>query len=124
MFFFSNTGLFVVGVGDVLRIGGATGGSGNLFTNLSNVARLAAHPKFVWVFNANYDGTIIYNDPVYYILRDQINIKTCHVHISICVFFLNPFVLTEKNYVKFQFHCVTCFGLFLVFFDNLFSVSD
>jgi hypothetical protein len=34
-------------------------------TNLSNVARLAAHPKFVWVFNANCDGTIIYNDPVY-----------------------------------------------------------
>jgi hypothetical protein len=32
--------------------------------NLSNVARLAAHPKFVWVFNANCDGTISYNDPV------------------------------------------------------------
>jgi hypothetical protein len=63
----------------VSPIGGATGGSGNLFTSLSNVARLAAHPKFVWVFNANYDGTIIYNDPVYYILRDQINIKACHV---------------------------------------------
>jgi hypothetical protein len=31
---------------------------------LSNVARLAAHPKFVWVFNAHCDGTIIYNDPV------------------------------------------------------------
>jgi hypothetical protein len=42
-----------------------TGGSGNLSTTLSNVARLAAHPKFVWVFNANYDGTIIYNDPVF-----------------------------------------------------------
>jgi hypothetical protein len=24
----------------------------------------AAHPKFVWVFNANCDETIIYNDPV------------------------------------------------------------
>jgi hypothetical protein len=34
-------------------------------TSLSNVARLAAHPKFVWVLNANYDGTIIYNDPVF-----------------------------------------------------------
>jgi hypothetical protein len=47
-------------------IGSATGGSGNLSslksTSLSNVARLAAHPKFVWVFNANCDGTIIYND--------------------------------------------------------------
>jgi hypothetical protein len=31
---------------------------------LSDVAKLAAHPKFVWVFNANCDGTIIYNDPV------------------------------------------------------------
>jgi hypothetical protein len=41
------------------------GGSGNLSTSLSNVANLAAHPKFVWVFNANYDGTIIYNDPVH-----------------------------------------------------------
>jgi hypothetical protein len=40
------------------------GGSGNLSTSLSNVAKLAAHPKFVWVFNANYDATIIYNDPV------------------------------------------------------------
>jgi hypothetical protein len=48
----------------VTPIGGAAGGSGNLFTSLSNVARLAAHPKFVWVFNANYDGTNIYNDPV------------------------------------------------------------
>jgi hypothetical protein len=44
--------------------GGGTGGSGNLFTNLSNVARLAAYPKFVWVFNANCDGTTIYNNPV------------------------------------------------------------
>jgi hypothetical protein len=46
----------------VSPIGGATGGSGNLSTSLSNVARVAAHPKFVWVFNANYDETIIYND--------------------------------------------------------------
>jgi hypothetical protein len=45
-------------------IGGATGGSGNLSTSLSNVAKQAAHPKFVWVFNAKCDGTIIYNDPV------------------------------------------------------------
>jgi hypothetical protein len=47
-----------------LPIGGATGGSGNLSTSLSNVAKQAAHPKFVWVSNANCDGTIIYNDPV------------------------------------------------------------
>jgi hypothetical protein len=67
-----------VGVGDVVEcaaslitwvrlvapIGGATGGSGNLSTSLFNVARLAAHPKFVWVFNANCAGTIIYYDPV------------------------------------------------------------
>jgi hypothetical protein len=44
----------------VSPIGDATGGSGNL----SSDARLAARSKFVWVFNANYDGTIIYNDPV------------------------------------------------------------
>jgi hypothetical protein len=41
-------------------MGGATGGSGNLSTNLSKVARLAARVGF----NANYDGTIIYSDPV------------------------------------------------------------
>jgi hypothetical protein len=45
-------------------IGIAAGSSVNLSTSLSNVAKLAAHPKFVWVFNANCDGTIIYNDPV------------------------------------------------------------
>ncbi|KAJ3636627.1 hypothetical protein MTP99_000152 [Tenebrio molitor] len=45
-------------------IDGATGSSGNLSTSLSNVARLPAHPKFVWVFNANCDGTITYNDPI------------------------------------------------------------
>jgi hypothetical protein len=45
-------------------IGGATGGSGNL-SSLSNVAKHAAHAKFVWVFNTNCDGTIIYNDPVF-----------------------------------------------------------
>jgi hypothetical protein len=39
-------------------------GSENLTTSLSNIAKLAAHLKFMWVFNANYDGTIIYNDPV------------------------------------------------------------
>jgi hypothetical protein len=38
--------------------------SGNLSISLSNVARLLAHPKFVWVFNVNCDGTIIYNDSV------------------------------------------------------------
>jgi hypothetical protein len=32
--------------------------------SLSNVAKRAAHSKLVWVFNANCDGTIIYNDPV------------------------------------------------------------
>jgi hypothetical protein len=45
-------------------IDSAAGGSVNLSTSLSNVAKLAAHPQFVWVFNANCDGTIIYNDPV------------------------------------------------------------
>jgi dTDP-4-dehydrorhamnose reductase len=58
-----------------LPIGGVTGGSGNLFTSLSNIAKQAAHPKFVWVSNANCDWTIIYNDPVEAVLR-TINIKT------------------------------------------------
>jgi hypothetical protein len=49
----------------VSPIGGATGGTGNLSTNLFNVAKLAAHSKFVWVFNASCDRTIIYNDPVH-----------------------------------------------------------
>jgi hypothetical protein len=35
-----------------------------LLRSLSNVAKLAAHPKFVSTFNDNWDGTIIYNDPV------------------------------------------------------------
>jgi hypothetical protein len=46
--------LIAVGVGDVVECA----------ASLSNVAKLAAHPKFVWVFNASCDGTIIYNDPV------------------------------------------------------------
>jgi hypothetical protein len=45
-------------------IGSAAGGSVNLSTSLSNVAKLAAHPKFMGFFNANCDGTISYNDPV------------------------------------------------------------
>jgi hypothetical protein len=73
-----NDSLIAEGVGDVVEcaasfitwvrlaspIGSAAGGSGNLSTSLSNVAKLAAHPKFMWVLNANCDGTIIYNDPV------------------------------------------------------------
>jgi hypothetical protein len=61
----------------VSPIDGATGGSGNLSTSLSNVAMVASHPKFVWVFNANYDWTIIYNDPVrtlYYIFTNHVSI--------------------------------------------------
>jgi hypothetical protein len=44
----------------VSPIGGDAGGS----ASLSNVARLGAHPKICVVFNANLDGTIIYNNPV------------------------------------------------------------
>jgi hypothetical protein len=55
----------------VSPIGGATGGSGNLFGSSSNVARLAAHPKFVWVFNANCEGTIINTDLVRLIIERQ-----------------------------------------------------
>jgi hypothetical protein len=45
---------FIIWVILVSPIGGAAEGSGNLSTSLSNVARLAAHQKCVWVFNANY----------------------------------------------------------------------
>jgi hypothetical protein len=50
--------------------------SGNLSTSLSNVASLAAHPKLVWVFNANCDGTIIYNElmTLYYITIDAVTL--------------------------------------------------
>jgi hypothetical protein len=54
-------------------IGSAAGGSVNLSTSLSNVAKLAAHPKFVWLFNANCDGTIIYNDPVVAVISQLIS---------------------------------------------------
>jgi hypothetical protein len=54
----------------VSPVGGDNGDSGNLSTSLSNVARLAAYPKFVWVFNANCDGTIIYKNPVEYFIRN------------------------------------------------------
>jgi hypothetical protein len=54
-------------------IGSAAGGNVNLSTSLSNVGKLAAHPKFVWVFNANCDGTIIYNDPVLCIGKERSN---------------------------------------------------
>jgi hypothetical protein len=53
---------FITWVRLVSPIGGALGGSRNLSTSLSNVARLGAHPKFVWVFNDNYDSTMtLYN---------------------------------------------------------------
>jgi hypothetical protein len=47
-----------------VRLASPIGSAADSSVNLSNVAKLAAHPKFVWVFNANCDGTIIYNDPV------------------------------------------------------------
>jgi hypothetical protein len=57
-------------------IGSAAGGSVNLSTSLSNVAKLAADPKFVWIFNANCDGTIIYNDPVQQSILPK-TVKSC-----------------------------------------------
>jgi hypothetical protein len=71
--FIINNCPIAVGVGDVVEcaaslitrvrlvspISGDIGCNGNLSTSLWNVARLAAHPKIVWVFNANCDGTII-----------------------------------------------------------------
>jgi hypothetical protein len=40
--------------------GVATGGSGDLFTSLSNVARLAAHSKFVWFSTPNMMSPCMY----------------------------------------------------------------
>jgi hypothetical protein len=74
-------------------IGGATGGSGNLSTSLSNVAKQAAHPKFVWVFNANCDGTIIYNDPVDSWLQFYVNIKITIPKKFFFLSTLHPFLL-------------------------------
>jgi hypothetical protein len=70
-------------------IGSAAGGSVNLSTSLSKVAKLAAHPKFVWVFNANCDGTMIYNDPVLYQLVCIVLANMCPVHNSFgtCILF-------------------------------------
>jgi hypothetical protein len=48
-----------------VRLASPIGSAADSSVNLSNVAKLAAHPKFVWVLNANCDGTVIYNDPVY-----------------------------------------------------------
>jgi hypothetical protein len=72
-------------VGLVSPLGGAPGGSGNLSTSLSNVARLAAHPKFVWVFNANCDVTIIYNNPVHI---GRCNVNNIGSVVTICFKFL------------------------------------
>jgi hypothetical protein len=49
----------------VSPIGGDTGGSGNLSGNLSNVAGLATHPKFVWFSTPTAMGRMIYNNPVF-----------------------------------------------------------
>jgi hypothetical protein len=47
----------------------ATAYQEKIYFSLSNVAGVAAHLKFVCVFNANYDGIIIYYDPVLLSLR-------------------------------------------------------
>jgi hypothetical protein len=78
----------------VSPIGGAAGGSGNLSTSLSNVARLAAHPKFVWVFNANCDGTITYNDCI----KQQDSINLAEIRIFFSSFPFHPkFFMLDKD---------------------------
>jgi hypothetical protein len=68
----------------VSPLGSAAGSSVNLSTSLSNVAKLAAHPKFVWVFNANCDGTIIYNDPVLSVkINALISVTPCIIKFQI-----------------------------------------
>jgi hypothetical protein len=50
----------------VSSIGGVPGGSGNLSTSLSNVARLAAHPKLCGFSTPTAMGQsfVFYNNPV------------------------------------------------------------
>jgi hypothetical protein len=78
-------------------IGSAAGGSVNLSTSLSNVAKLAAHPKFVWVFNANCDGTIIYNDPVF--LLSYILIFLWSINICVVVTLIFFWILLKEFYL-------------------------
>jgi hypothetical protein len=82
------------------------GSSVNLSTSLSNVAKLAAHPKFVWVFNANCDGTVIYNDPVYVELKDYfLNIfkifllseLKCNLTLAFSINYTNLVILSSLN---------------------------
>jgi hypothetical protein len=92
-------------------IGGATDGSGNLSTSLSNVAKQAAHPKFVWVFNANCDGTIIYNDPVLLIekfSRNEIYVSFKKNRCSSS--FIVIFFYTISDSLKMYFIYSKCFG--------------
>jgi hypothetical protein len=55
---------FIIWVKLVSPIGSAAGGSGNLSTSLSKVARLRHIQNLCEFSNVNCDGTIIYNDPV------------------------------------------------------------
>jgi hypothetical protein len=65
-------------------IRGAISSNGNLSISLSNVGRLAAHPKFVWVFNANCDRTIIYNDLYHHVLVTLITaLIACYFSFSV-----------------------------------------
>jgi hypothetical protein len=85
----------------VSPIGSAAGGNGNLSTSLSNVAKLAAYLKFVWVFNANYDGTIIYNDPVdlfTYKLFISGNSNTGNQFKYFNFYFINDFLIVTQHY--------------------------
>jgi hypothetical protein len=72
-------------------IGSAAGGSVNLSSSLSNVVKLAAHPKFVWVFNANCDGTIIYNDPVFIVICPNFGTNLFDIFDSTNLLFKGPF---------------------------------
>jgi esterase/lipase superfamily enzyme len=79
-------------------IGSAAGGSVNLSTSLPNVAKLAAHSKFVWVFNGNCDGTIIYNDPVEYFTAIVHNI-TIH-RLYVCTLYVLTFSIFENMIIS------------------------
>jgi hypothetical protein len=57
---------------------------------LSNVPKLAAHPKFVWVFSANHDGTKL--NITYFLTTTRRHIQCCSALIS--------FILQRENLIS------------------------
>jgi hypothetical protein len=98
---------------------GATGGSRNLSTSLYNVAKQAAHPKFVWVFSANCNGIIIYNDPVDSWLQFYVNIKITIPKKNFFSFYRPPL---SSSILSLLFHISFIHSISLQYFSLFFSL--